>query len=92
MLNMGFREDIELVLDRLHEDRQTILFSATMPPAILQLTKRYQKNPEFVKIQNKEVTTNTIGTVLLHGEGIHENGNHDAINRHEQPSVNVSIL
>jgi ATP-dependent RNA helicase DeaD len=60
MLNMGFREDIELVLDRLPKERQTVLFSATMPPAILQLTKRYQTNPEFVKIQNKEVTTNTI--------------------------------
>ncbi|MCU0416615.1 MAG: DEAD/DEAH box helicase [Cytophagaceae bacterium] len=60
MLNMGFREDIELVLDRMPEERQIVLFSATMPQAILQLTKRYQKNPQFVKIQNKEVTTNTI--------------------------------
>ena len=43
MLNMGFREDIESVLAQIPEERQTVLFSATMPPAILAITKQYQK-------------------------------------------------
>ena len=51
MLNMGFREDIEVILQATPEDRQTVLFSATMPPPILALTKQYQQNPELVAIQ-----------------------------------------
>lgn len=60
MLNMGFREDIEEILKSVPEERQTVLFSATMPKEILQLTKLYQKDPEHVKIKNKELTTDTI--------------------------------
>lgn len=43
MLNMGFREDIETVLDQLPEDRQTILFSATMAKPIMDITKNTKK-------------------------------------------------
>ena len=42
MLNMGFREDIETILSYIPEERQTVLFSATMPKAILDITKKYQ--------------------------------------------------
>ncbi len=45
MLNMGFREDIETILSFVPESRQTVLFSATMPAAILEITKQYQKQP-----------------------------------------------
>ena len=57
MLNMGFREDIELILSEMPEARQTALFSATMPKAILDITKMYQK-PDAVLIQmvKKELT------------------------------------
>ncbi len=60
MLNMGFREDIESILQDVPEERQTILFSATMPPAILEITNQYQKDPEFIKIDAKYRTVDTI--------------------------------
>ena len=60
MLNMGFREDIESILQDVPEERQTILFSATMPPAILEITNQYQKEPEFIKIDAKYRTVDTI--------------------------------
>ena len=43
MLNMGFIEDIEAILSNLKEDRQTLLFSATMPRQIKNLAKNYMK-------------------------------------------------
>ncbi|MDB5256967.1 MAG: deaD [Chitinophagaceae bacterium] len=60
MLNMGFREDIEHVLTQAPKDRQTILFSATMSAPILNITKRFLKDPVHVKITKKEVTVDTI--------------------------------
>ena len=60
MLNMGFREDIELILTRLPEDRQTVLFSATLAPPILALAKRFQNNPEIIKVERKELTISTV--------------------------------
>ena len=60
MLNMGFREDIETVLDNISEDRQTVLFSATMPKPILEITKKYQKDAVMVKVVKKELTVENI--------------------------------
>ena len=56
MLDMGFREDIETILGKMPQKRQTIMFSATMPPAMLSLTKEYQIEPEHVKVMRKELT------------------------------------
>ena len=56
MLDMGFREDIETILVKIPEEHQTLLFSATLSPEILDITKRFQKNPEFIKIVRKELT------------------------------------
>lgn len=56
MLNMGFREDIETILEDTPQERQTVLFSATMPQAILNITKRFQRNAELIKITKKELT------------------------------------
>lgn len=56
MLNMGFREDIETILGELPEERQTMLFSATMPKPILEIAKRYLHEPEIVKVIQKELT------------------------------------
>lgn len=60
MLDMGFREDIEMILDTMPADRQTVLFSATMAKPILALTKKYQRNPEIVKVTTNELTVSTI--------------------------------
>jgi len=57
MLDMGFREDIETILQKTPEDRQTVLFSATMPKAILDLTKTYQKDAVHVRVTPKELVT-----------------------------------
>lgn len=56
MLNMGFREDIETILKEMPQERQTGLFSATMPKPILDITKTYQKDAAYVKMTPKEVT------------------------------------
>ncbi len=56
MLDMGFREDIEAIFRETSDDRQTILFSATMPGPILDITRRFQRDPVFVKITRRELT------------------------------------
>lgn len=56
MLDMGFREDIEHILTNIPDDRQTTLFSATMPAPIMKLTKRFQREPILVKTIHKKVT------------------------------------
>jgi ATP-dependent RNA helicase DeaD len=65
MLNMGFREDIDTILKDVPEERQTILFSATMPKEIMDLTKRYQRSPVHVKITHKELTVPSIEQYYL---------------------------
>ncbi|WP_099467276.1 DEAD/DEAH box helicase [Konateibacter massiliensis] len=60
MLNMGFREDIETILKEIPEDRQTVLFSATMPKAIMDIAKTYQKDAQTVKVVKKELTVPNI--------------------------------
>ena len=60
MLNMGFREDIETILSYIPEERQTVLFSATMPKAILDITKKYQKDAVTIKVVKKELTVPSI--------------------------------
>ena len=60
MLDMGFREDIETILVKIPEDHQTLLFSATLSKEILDITKRFQRNPEFIKIVRKELTVPSI--------------------------------
>ncbi|RNI07770.1 DEAD/DEAH box helicase [Methanohalophilus halophilus] len=56
MLDMGFREDIEFILSRVPGQKQTVLFSATMPQPIIKLTKKYQQNPQMVKTVHKKLT------------------------------------
>lgn len=60
MLNMGFREDIETVLEYMPQERQVVLFSATMPKAILEITKKYQKDALTIKVTKKELTVPNI--------------------------------
>lgn len=60
MLDMGFREDIETILSKTPQERQTIFFSATMPKGILDLTREYQKDPEHIKVVRKELTVPNI--------------------------------
>ncbi len=56
MLDMGFLEDIESILNETPESRQTVLFSATMPREIEDLAKNYQKNPKKIRVVHEELT------------------------------------
>lgn len=56
MLNMGFLEDMETILSQLPDERQTVMFSATMPPAIADIAKRFQTDPVMVRVVKKELT------------------------------------
>ena len=56
MLNMGFLEDMETILSQLPEERQTVMFSATMPSAIMEIARKFQEDPVTVKVVKKELT------------------------------------
>nr|WP_136250505.1 DEAD/DEAH box helicase [Ningiella ruwaisensis] len=60
MLRMGFIDDVELILSHAPKERQTALFSATMPDPIKKITKNYLNNPQHVKIASKVSTASTI--------------------------------
>lgn len=60
MLNMGFLEDMETILAQLPEEKQTLLFSATMSKEILEIAGKYQKNAQTVKVVKKELTVPNI--------------------------------
>jgi ATP-dependent RNA helicase DeaD len=63
MLDMGFIEDIEAILRETPADRQTLLFSATMPPEVKSLSVRYMKDPVNVRINRGDVTVPLIEQV-----------------------------
>lgn len=60
MLNMGFLEDIESIIKETPDDRQTLLFSATMPPEIKRIGVQFMSDPETVRIKAKELTTDLV--------------------------------
>ena len=60
MLDMGFREDIEFVLSKMPQDRQTVFFSATISKPIMELTKKYQRDPLVVKVNHQTMTVTNI--------------------------------
>ncbi len=65
MLNMGFREDIDVILEDLPKERQTLLFSATLSKEIKEITKLYQQNPEHIVTTHKEITIPSIEQYYL---------------------------
>lgn len=60
MLNMGFLEDIQEILAQLPKERQTVLFSATMPKEIEELAKKTLKDPVQIRIENRTLTVESI--------------------------------
>lgn len=60
MLNMGFKDDLETILAETPEDRQTLLFSATMPPFISKIASNYMKNPMEIKIGRTNQGADTV--------------------------------
>lgn len=63
MLNMGFRDDIELILQATPGGRQTVFFSATIPRPIQQLIEKYSRDPQSIRIEQKALTVPTVEQV-----------------------------
>jgi ATP-dependent RNA helicase DeaD len=63
MLDMGFREDIEFILQAVPVERQTVFFSATMPRPIQELIKKYARDPRNIRIEQKAMTVPTVEQV-----------------------------
>ncbi|APH06578.1 DEAD/DEAH box helicase [Bacillus weihaiensis] len=78
MLNMGFIEDIESILSNVPEERQTLLFSATMPDPIRRIAEKFMKTPEVVKVKAKEMTVPNITQYYLE---THERKKFDVLTR-----------
>jgi ATP-dependent RNA helicase DeaD len=57
MLDMGFREDIEVILSDTPDERQTVMFSATMAKDIIELTKKFLNDPVIVNVTHKKMST-----------------------------------
>jgi len=60
MLNMGFIEDIEKIISEVPDERQTLLFSATMPKPIQRIGEKFMKNPELVKVKAKTISATSV--------------------------------
>lgn len=69
MLDMGFREDIESILQEMPDERQTVLFSATMSKPIMALTSRYLTEPKLVKVVKNEITNVNIEQLYFDVKG-----------------------
>jgi len=65
MLNMGFIEDIEAILAATPTERQTLLFSATMPGPIQRMAERFMKDPQIIRVKTKELTIPAIEQYYL---------------------------
>lgn len=60
MLSMGFIEDIETILSSTPVERQTALFSATLPSEVRRLAERYMRDPQAITIQREQIAVNTV--------------------------------
>jgi ATP-dependent RNA helicase DeaD len=78
MLNMGFVDDIEAILSQVPTERQTLLFSATMPEPIRRIAEQFMNNPHLVKVKAKEMTVPNIEQYYLE---IHEKKKFDTLTR-----------
>lgn len=78
MLDMGFMDDIQSILKLVPEDRQTMLFSATMPANIQKLAQQFLKNPEHVSVIPKQVSAPLIDQAYIE---VHERQKFDALTR-----------
>ncbi|WP_229683252.1 DEAD/DEAH box helicase [Virgibacillus oceani] len=79
MLNMGFIDDIRDILKGIPEERQTLLFSATMPKEIREIANTLMKNPEEIKVKAKEMTVENIDQYFVE---VPEKYKFDTLNNH----------
>ncbi|RLD47130.1 MAG: ATP-dependent helicase [Bacteroidetes bacterium] len=60
MLNMGFKDDLDAILETTSKDRQTLLFSATLPKGIIQISKNYMNNPHQIAVAKANLGADTV--------------------------------
>ena len=65
MLDMGFVEDIENILENVPSQHQTLLYSATMPKPIMRIAEKFMQQPQIVKIKSKELTADKIEQYMV---------------------------
>jgi ATP-dependent RNA helicase DeaD len=80
MLDMGFLEDIQKIFSYLPEERQTLLFSATMPPPIRVLSETFLKNPKQIQVQRTEAQKSDIKQLYY------------VIDEHERDDATVRLI
>lgn len=78
MLNMGFIDDVDEILGYTNEDRRILLFSATMPSRVASLSKKYMKDVEVLKVENKQATTDLTDQIYFE---VRESDKFDALTR-----------
>jgi ATP-dependent RNA helicase DeaD len=78
MLKMGFKEDIELLLENANPNRQTVLFSATMPKPIIKISNEFMNNPVVIKVTGENKTNTDITQYVYH---VQEQNKVEAVSR-----------
>ncbi|MDR1835286.1 MAG: DEAD/DEAH box helicase [Fusobacteriaceae bacterium] len=78
MLNMGFVEDIELILGKTNPDKRMLCFSATMPQGILKIAEKYMGSYEKLAVESKELTTDLAEQIYFE---VHERDKFEALCR-----------
>lgn len=78
MLNMGFLEDIEKILEFTNDDKKMLFFSATMPKEIMEVAKSYMKNYEVLAVKSREVTTDLTEQIYFE---VRKNDKFEALSR-----------
>ena len=89
MLSMGFKEDIETILKETPPERQTVLFSATMPPEILRLTHDFQHNPAMVEIDKKQPSVKAIRQISYNVPALRKMDALNLILRYYEPKLAI---
>lgn len=78
MLNMGFIDDVEAILAESNDYRRILLFSATMPARIVELSKRYMKDVEVLRVPSQEMTTDLTDQIYFE---VRDSDKFDALTR-----------
>ena len=78
MLNMGFVEDIKTILENAPENKNVLLFSATMPQQILKIAKTYMREYDFIEVEKADVTTKNVDQIYF---DVHAKDRTDAVRR-----------
>ncbi len=69
MLNMGFREDMETILQDTPSEKQTVMFSATMSKPIQEISRKFLRTPRIIKVADKSITASTIEQIYFETRG-----------------------